>query len=105
VRPTDVQQIGDELALKWEDGSESYIRLEILRRRCPCAGCQGEVDVLGQKHGGRETAHSTAAFQLRRIVHVGGYALQPVWGDGHATGLYAFDYLKRIAESSAAPPE
>jgi len=30
---------------------------------------------------------------------VGGYAIQPVWADGHATGLYAFDYLRRVAET------
>jgi len=28
---------------------------------------------------------------------VGGYAIQPVWADGHATGIYSFDYLRRIA--------
>ena len=31
---------------------------------------------------------------------VGGYAVQPVWADGHATGLYSFDYLKRVGEFS-----
>jgi len=100
MRPTDVQQIGEELAIKWEDGSESYIRLEVLRRRCPCAGCRGEVDVMGHVHGGGDgPALSPAASQLVRMVRVGGYALQPVWADGHATGLYAFDHLKRIAAS------
>jgi len=27
---------------------------------------------------------------------VGGYAIQAVWADGHATGIYSFDYLRRI---------
>jgi DUF971 family protein len=28
---------------------------------------------------------------------VGGYAIQPVWADGHATGIFSFDYLRRVA--------
>ena len=33
-----------------------------------------------------------------KIVSVGGYAIQPVWADGHNTGIYSFDYLQRIAD-------
>jgi len=28
---------------------------------------------------------------------VGGYAIQPVWADGHNTGIYSFEYLRRVA--------
>src|SRR5262245_25917585 len=42
MKPVDIQQIGDELAIKWDDGAESFVKLEKLRRRCPCAGCKGE---------------------------------------------------------------
>ena len=28
MRPADIQQIGPELAIKWEEGGESYISLE-----------------------------------------------------------------------------
>jgi len=97
MRPVDVQIIGAELAIKWDDGSESFIRLEKLRRGCPCAGCQGEKDVLGNVYKLPEQPLSAAAFELIRVSAVGGYALQPVWADGHATGLYSFDYLKRLA--------
>ena len=98
MRPVDVQQVGDELAVKWDDGSESYVRLEHLRRYCPCAGCKGEMDVMGNLHKGPDVPLDPSSFQLRRIVNIGGYGLQPVWADGHATGIYSFDYLKRIAE-------
>jgi len=26
--------------------------------------------------------------------------VQPVWADGHTTGLFSFDYLKQVADSS-----
>ena len=98
MKPLDIQLIGDELAVKWEDGVESYIPLDELRRHCPCAGCKGEVDVLGNVYKGPDHALSPDAFRLQRVVQVGGYAIQPVWADGHATGIYSFDYLKRIGE-------
>lgn len=101
MRPVEIQQIGDELAIRWADGTESFLRLEVLRRACPCAGCQGEVDALGQLHKGPEVPLAPQAFELKRIESVGGYALQPIWGDGHTAGLYAFDYLRRLAGSSA----
>jgi DUF971 family protein len=97
MRPLDIQQIGNELAVKWGDGGESFILLEKLRRCCPCAGCQGETDITGNVHRNPGQKLSLAAFELRRIDSVGGYAIQPVWADGHATGIYPFDYLKRIA--------
>ncbi len=97
MRPADLQIIGKELAIKWDDGGESFIPLEKLRRRCPCAGCQGETDVLGNVYKNPEQPLPAAAFELVRITGVGGYAIQPVWADGHTTGIYSFDYLKRLA--------
>lgn len=99
MRPQDIQTIGNELAIKWDDGSESFISLERLRRCCPCAGCQGEADILGNVSKNPERPLMPPAFQLVRLVMVGGYAVQPVWGDGHNTGIYAFDYLKNVADA------
>ena len=93
-----MQQIGSELALKWDDGSESFIALERLRRACPCAECKGETDVMGNLYIGPQKTFRTESFQLRGIGKVGGYAIQPQWGDGHSTGLYSFEMLKRIGE-------
>ncbi len=97
MQPVDIQQIGEELAIKWEDGQESFVRLERLRRACPCAGCQGERDIMGNLYKGPATPLLPASFQLRRIMRVGTYALQPFWGDGHASGIYSFDLLRQLA--------
>ncbi len=101
MRPADLQQIGDELAIKWDDGSESFVKLEAMRRACPCAGCMGETDVMGNLYKGPEKTLTPASFRLLRLASVGGYALQPFWGDGHSSGLFSFDYLKRIADAQA----
>jgi DUF971 family protein len=28
---------------------------------------------------------------------VGGYGIQPTWEDGHGTGIYSWEYLKKIS--------
>ena len=101
MRPLDIQPIGNELAIKWEDGSESFIPLEKLRRCCPCAGCKGEMDVMGNLYKNPEKPLSPNSSSLLRLERVGGYAIQPVWADGHQTGLFSFDYLKHVADQTA----
>lgn len=95
LAPSNIQTIGDELAIKWNDGSESYFPLEFLRRACPCAGCGGEPDVMGRVVR-PDVSYSPASFRLKSYQLIGGYALQPMWEDGHGTGLYTFDYLRRL---------
>lgn len=99
MAPVDVQRIGDELAIKWQDGSESYIPLEKLRRACPCAGCKGEADIMGNLYKGPDQPLTGPAFELRGLALVGTYAVQPIWADGHATGIYSFDYLRKVADA------
>jgi DUF971 family protein len=95
-RLQNVLVIGNELALAFDDGEELYLPLDLLRRACPCAACQGEPDALGrvlrpvQQIGPR-------GFELLKSEVIGGYAIQLYWADGHSTGLYTFDYLRRLA--------
>jgi DUF971 family protein len=96
MRPLNIQPIGSDLAIKWDDGAESYIPLEQLRRACPCAGCKGEMDVLGNVYKNPDHPLTPKAFELVKVVPVGGYALQPLWADGHNTGIYSFEYLARL---------
>jgi DUF971 family protein len=97
MRPKNIEVIGQELAIRWEDDSESFIGLEKLRRACPCAGCKGEMDVLGNLHKAPVEPLSSASFRLVRISSVGGYALQPIWQDGHASGIYPFVFLRSLS--------
>lgn len=103
MHPTDIQHIGEELAIKWDDGGESFISLDKLRKACPCAGCKGEVDVMGNLYKNPEQPLTAAAVRLVRFEMVGTYAMQPVWADGHATGIYSFEYLRRVAQAGEKP--
>lgn len=93
--------VGEELALAFDDGVECYLPLTLLRRACPCAACQGEPDALGRVVR-PEPSIGDDGFGLRKIDTVGGYALQLYWRDGHSTGIYTYDYLRRLdaAQSS-----
>lgn len=93
--------IGQELALLWDDGAESYLALESLRRSCPCAMCGGEPDVMGHLER-PDVTYTPESFVLRGWQIVGGYAIQPTWEDGHGTGLYSFRYLRALSDHLAA---
>ena len=102
LEPTNIEQIGTELAIRWNDGTESYFDLQFLRRACPCAACGGEPDVLGNVSR-PNVKYSEGSFRLAGFNLVGGYALQPRWDDGHETGIYSFQYLRRL--SAAVPSQ
>lgn len=83
---------GSRLRILWEDGRECHYAPRDLRLHCPCAGCVDEMTGERILTPGMvpEGVHPEA------IHYVGRYALQFVWSDGHATGIYPFDYLRRL---------
>ena len=100
---SNIQTIGNEIAFAWSDGAESYLPLEFLRRACPCAACGGEPDVLGHVLQ-PEVSYFPTSFTLRSHQNVGGYGWQPTWADGHTTGIYSYQYLRRLAEVKEIKP-
>lgn len=98
MKPTRIELINRVLAIAWEDGRESYFDLATLRRACPCATCQGESNVLSVSPPAPAN-RTHASFKLRQWQYVGGYAIQPTWADGHAAGIYSFEYLRRLSLS------
>ncbi len=90
-----ITPIGNELAIAWDDGVETYLGIEAVRKACPCATCQGEPDAMGRVVR-PPRAYIEKSFDLLNICHVGGYAVQLRWGDGHGTGIYSYDYLRSL---------
>lgn len=90
---SDIRPVGDqELLLTWEDGHRSLYSFFYLRFLCPCAGCVDE-------HTGRQTLQKEMISENIRTVDftpVGLYAVKFRWNDGHQTGIYSFEYLRRI---------
>ena len=103
MSPVDLTPFPTELAIKWSDGSESFLGYETLRRFCPCAACMGEQDIFGTTYKPPTRPYTPSAFQLVRMTPVGGYAIQPQWADGHNSGLYTWNWLQRIANAPESP--
>jgi DUF971 family protein len=91
------------LILTWADGHESPIPLALLRRECPCASCRHYREMASQPAGlsilPREVAN--ASPEIESIQTVGRYGMQPIWKDGHSTGIYTFDHLRGLCPCDA----
>ena len=87
-----------ELFLKWSDGSQQSLLLEDLRKRCPCAGCSGESDVLGNSYRFQRQKHLDSSFRLSHYETVGLYGLRFFWKDGHHDGIYTYKLLRFFDE-------
>jgi DUF971 family protein len=78
------------LEVDWDDGATSRYDGAFLRFVCPCAACRGHgpgqvpeprwADVKGVRMTGAEA--------------VGGYALRLGLTDGHASGIYSWEFLR-----------
>lgn len=93
--PEDIQSIGQEIAIRWEDGSESYYTFEFLRKHSPSAENIGEKDILGNQYGG----NGPKEFPNVRVEdwqYVGNYAIRFRFSDGHNTGIYSWEYLREL---------
>ncbi|MDO8630691.1 MAG: DUF971 domain-containing protein, partial [Phycisphaerales bacterium] len=93
--PVNLQLIGQEVAIAWDDGTESYFTFERLRAASPSAANIGERDVLGNQYGGDGPKRFPGVTVLG-WERVGNYAIRFDFSDGHRTGLYSFDYLRAL---------
>lgn len=94
-RPRNVAIAGPDLAIAWADGHESYLPLARLRKECPCATCRAEIEKDRAAGPLRILkAGISGPPAITRIVPVGAYALQIVWGDGHDSGIYTYELLR-----------
>ena len=81
------------VTIDWSDGHQSFYGAVNLRLNCPCAFCQGEAGQPGWLN--TNPTLTTEQTQLVGMRLIGQYALAPTWGDGHDTGYYTFDALRR----------
>ncbi len=100
--PVNIQLIGQEVAIVWDDGTESYYPFEKLRAASPSAETAGERDIFGTQYGGGGK-RDFAGVQVTGWERIGNYAIRFDFSDGHRTGLYAYDYLKNLAANLPNP--
>ena len=81
----------DALTVLFDDGARANLTAETLRAQSPSAEVQG--------HGGKRPPPVTGKedVKISRLEPVGNYAVRIVFDDGHDSGLYSWDYLRKLA--------
>lgn len=89
------------IKIDWKDGHHSEYTAAYLRDECPCASCTGAHGTEPQKSN--YSNPSSNPFQMYRpalrmdsVEEVGSYAIRIRWNDGHNTGIYSWEHLRRI---------
>jgi DUF971 family protein len=82
-----------EIRIRWHGGPDVTISAARLRDLCPCAGCVEEG--TGRKI--LDPATIPPDIRPLEIVPVGAYAVQILWSDGHSTGIYSWETLRRAS--------
>jgi DUF971 family protein len=89
-------QADQVLELAWAGGRANRLPFLYLRGECPCAACRDEWS------GARILDPKTIRpdLKLEGMEAVGNYAVRLVWNDGHGSGLYTWDTLKRLSDEA-----
>jgi DUF971 family protein len=85
------------LVIEWADGVETTLTAPELRSLCQCANCVDEV--TGQRT--HDPASVPSDLLTDSVTLVGHYALAIRFTDGHDTGIYTFDHLRRAGDAAA----
>ena len=99
LSPSNIATIGDEIAIAWSNGDESYIKMDFLRSRSPSAENTGEKDLVGNVIYAGDGKKDFRNITVQSWQVMGGYAIQFHFSDGHNTGLYTYDFLKELGQT------
>jgi DUF971 family protein len=90
--PTEIKlpQTSRVLEVAFGDGRSFRLPYEYLRVFSPSA------EVRGHGPGQEALQVGKREVEIRQVEPVGSYAIQPTFSDGHATGIYSWDYLYQL---------
>ncbi|MFN9707896.1 MAG: gamma-butyrobetaine hydroxylase-like domain-containing protein [Burkholderiales bacterium] len=76
-----------ELEIQFDDGLSFRIPFELMRVYSPSA------EVRGHGVGQEVLQYGKRGVTITQIEPIGHYAIKPTFSDGHASGLFSWDYL------------
>jgi DUF971 family protein len=96
ITPTEIRKKagGAGMKLVWPNGKIGDFSAAYLRRNCRCAACQHEL--TGERLLDPKSVPET--LTIERVEIMGRYALSFSFSDGHATGIYSFDWLRTLTD-------
>jgi len=98
---------GTGVEIDWQDGHRSNWTFAFLRQACPCATCAEERSADGRAPGQPKSQPKLVlplfkpAPKPTSAERVGNYALRLNWNDSHNSGIYSWDYLRRLCNCPA----
>ena len=78
------------MEIAFSDGRSFRLPFEFLRVYSPSA------EVRGHGPGQEVLQAGKREVDVRSLEPVGSYAVQPMFSDGHSTGIYSWDYLYEL---------
>jgi len=103
IRPKNITLNKTEayLEITWQDDVVCRYPLSNLREACPCVECRGGHQYMTAEYDPEDILQLTPArsYKIEDLQMVGNYALQPFWDDGHHTGMYTWEYLRKLCPS------
>ena len=96
--PTEItlHQKSRVLEISFSDGRRFELPYEFLRVYSPSA------EVRGHGPGQEVLQTGKKEIEILDLEPVGSYAVQPKFSDGHATGIYSWDYLYELGANLAS---
>src|SRR5688500_6847708 len=93
--PTEIKlhQKSKFMEVAFSDGCSFQLPYEYLRVFSPSA------EVRGHGPGQEVLQTGKREVEIRTLEPVGSYAVQPVFSDGHSTGIYSWDYLYDLGQN------
>lgn len=79
-----VQKDNFHFTIDWSDGSSFDYRLSVLQKRCPCAKCHEQAQIVDEE------------VRAKTIKSVGRYALRIQFTTGCSLGIYSYTMLRKI---------
>ncbi len=87
------------ITARYADGHVATFTVSELRLACPCATCRALRD-NGKTVG--PAADSSSSLSIADARFHGAWGLNITWNDGHSTGIYPFETLRRWSEREQA---
>jgi DUF971 family protein len=95
--PERIHRDDREVVITWAADHVGRYAARYLRLECLCAVCRDELT------GRRLLDPDAVPEDVKPVVLslVGSYAIRVDWSDGHNTGIYTYEYLRKICPCAA----
>ncbi len=102
IQPSELKLLApDRLQIAWSDGEVRQYAVRELRDNCPCATCT-------EKRSADEPAplfailrpEETQPLRIAKMEPLGNYAYSIEFSDGHDTGLFTLDLLRKLGTTT-----